>query len=92
MRVELGAPGPAQRLLDTLGEQCDVVVADRPPLAGLADTDDDLLPAEPFDEPGAFDHRQACRLEGREAPVALGTLPTTADGGAVVRRPRVHHS
>src|SRR5450830_570662 len=44
--VNLRAPARADRLLDPLGQQSKVVLADRPALASLAHASDDLVPTE----------------------------------------------
>ena len=69
---DLGAARRPDRLLDPLGEPRQVVLGDRAALAGLADTDDDLVAAERLGGPGALDDRQARRLDGREPPPHSG--------------------
>src|SRR6185437_1808966 len=68
---DLGAAGGPDRVLDPLGEQREVVVADRPALAGATDAGDDLVPAERFGDTAALDHRESGFLDGRETPAAL---------------------
>ena len=82
--VDLGAAGGPDGVLDPLGEQGEVVLADRAALAGLADAGDDLGPAERLGGPGALDHDQAHRLDGGEAPAARRAL--SGGGGSRCRR------
>src|SRR5699024_8316665 len=87
--VELGAAAGADGLLDALGEQREVVLADRAPLARLAHAVDDLLAAERLGGPGPLDDREARRLDRGETTVALGALAATTDRRPVVGGPGV---
>src|SRR5262249_37310979 len=87
---DLGAARGPDRLLDPLGEQREIVVADRPALAGATNAGDDLVPAERFGDPAALDHRERGLLDGREAPAApLPVPPPPPDRRALVGLPRV---
>src|SRR4051794_1479635 len=87
--LDLRRSGRADRLLHLPGEHRQVGVGDRAALAGLADAQHDLLPAERFGHAAALDHAQARGLGGREAAAALRALTAAADGEPVVTRPRV---
>src|SRR6478672_3769076 len=89
VRLDLGVPLRPDRLLDLLGEKGQVVLADRAPLACLAHTGEDLGPAERLRGTRPLDHVEARGLERGEAAVALRTLATSANAGAVVGRTRV---
>src|SRR5687767_8635923 len=82
--LDRGLPLLADALLDPLGEQCELVLADRAALARLADPGEDLVAAERLTDAGALHHGQAGRLEGREPAAALRALPAAADRAAVV--------
>src|SRR5690606_13781073 len=66
MGVDLGEAAEADGLLDPLGEQCELVIADRPTLAGLAHAGDHLRPAEGLAHAGALEHREGRGLRGGE--------------------------
>src|SRR5690606_4946654 len=87
--VDLRGAGRAHRLLHLLSQQREVVVGHGAALARLAHPGHDLLPAERLDDAGPLDDREARGLDGGEATVAGRALPAPADGGTVVRRPRV---
>src|SRR5688572_11688602 len=90
--LDLGNPAGPDRLLDPLRQQSQVVLGHRAPLAGLADTGQDLLAAERLARAGALCHAQARGLHRGEAPTALGTLPAPADRRAVVGGAAVDHA
>jgi len=77
------------RLLDALSKPSQIVIADRTTLAGLPESDHDLVPAERFTDSGALEHAQAGGLDGREPTFAEGTLAPPPDRQAVIRRPAV---
>ena len=83
---DLGAALAAQRVLDLLAEAGQVVLGDRPALAGLADAGDRLLAAERLGRAGALDHGQLHLLDGGE-PLARSS-GTGAGGGSPCRRRR----
>ena len=79
VRVDLGRPGLAHRLLDRLGQHGEVGIGDRAALTGLADAGHDLLAAERLDDAGALDDVEAGGLDGREASAALRALAASTD-------------
>ena len=80
----------AEKRLDALREEGQVVLGDRPALAGLADADEHLGAAERLGGAGALHDAQAGRLDGGEAAAALGALAPAADARAVVGGAGVH--
>ncbi|MBG9885537.1 hypothetical protein ABE10_02825, partial [Bacillus toyonensis] len=74
------------------GEDRQISLGDRTPLAGLAHTGDDLLPAERLHHARPLDDVQARGLRGGEAPAALGALATPPDGESVVAGAGVDHT
>src|SRR4051794_24027409 len=91
VRLDLGVSLRPYGLLDLLGEEGQVVLADRAPLACLAHAGEDLGPAERLGRPRPLDHVEARGLDRGEAAVALRALATAAYGGAVIGRARVDH-
>src|SRR5664279_943914 len=89
VRVNLRAPARADRLLDPLGQQSKVVLADRPALARLAHAGDDFVPTEGLAHAGALYDRQARCLDRRESAVARRALPAATNSRAVIRSPGV---
>jgi hypothetical protein len=89
VRFDLGAALGANALLDALCQDREVVLGDGAPLAGLANSDEDLLAAERLSDARALDDAQAGGLDGGEAATALRALAPPADRGAVVSGPRV---
>ena len=89
MGLELGGAGGAYALLDLLGQPGQVVLGDRPALAGLADAGEHLVAAERLGGAGALDHGEARGLDGREPAAALGHCRRRRIGGAVVGRTAV---
>src|SRR6516164_3679243 len=89
VRGDLGqAPGP-DRFLHLLGQDGQLVLADRPSLAGALHPADDLVPGERLGDPAALGHHQDDRLLRGEPAPALGAGPATADRGTVVSGPAV---
>jgi hypothetical protein len=86
MGLDLGHSAGAHRLLDALGQQGQIVLGDRAALARLANARQHLVAGERLAGTRTTGHRQARGLDGREAPAALGALPTPPDRGAVVGR------
>src|SRR3954451_8115831 len=86
---DLGGALVAQRVLDGLAQAGQVVLGDRPALAGLPDAADRLLAVERLRRARALEHGQLHQLHGREPLLtALATTPT-ADRGAVLGDPGV---
>src|SRR5690606_13051658 len=92
VRVELRDAGLAHGLLDLLGEDGEVRLGHRAPLARLADAGDDLLATERLHDAGPLDHREARGLGGREPAAALRALPSAANGESVVAGARIDHA
>src|SRR5699024_4915426 len=86
MGVDLGEAAGADALLDALGEQRQLIIADRPPLTGLAHPGDHLGAAERLAHAGALEHGERGGLRGGEAARAVGALAPATDRRAVVRR------
>src|SRR5712691_3459405 len=84
-------PRRAHRLLHVLPEQGQGVLADRPPLAGLADARDDLLPAERLGRAASLAHQQRGGLHRGKPATALGAGATSADHRAILGGPAVEH-
>src|SRR5699024_3892183 len=84
--VDLREAAGADALLDTLGEHRQLVVADRSPLAGLADPGDHLGAAERLAHAGALEHGEGGGLRGGEAAGAVRALAPATDRRAVVGR------
>jgi hypothetical protein len=78
-------------VLDPLGQQGQLVLTDRSPLAGPAHPGDDLRPVERLGDPTALDDGEDRLLDGREPPSTTGTGPTPAGGGSLVGLSRVDH-
>src|SRR5262245_21774837 len=85
----LGGAVEAQRVLDPLAEARQVVLGDRPALAGLAHAGDGLLALERLGRAGALEHGQLHLLDGGEPLLAARAGAPPANGGAVVGDPRV---
>ena len=78
--VDFRRAGGTDLLLDFLGQQREVILADRAALAGLAYAVDDLAAAERFAHTGTLDHREAGCFHGGEPAAALRALAATPDG------------
>src|SRR5690606_9488765 len=92
VRVNLGLTQRADRLLHLLGEHLQLVLGDRPALAGLARAADDLVAAERLGRAGALDDRQRGGLDRAEAPAALRALTAPPDDGALLLDAAVDHA
>src|SRR5215469_18954410 len=71
------------RLLDPLGEHRELVLVDRPALAGALHAADDLVPGKRLGHAAALGDHQDDRLLRGEPPPALWAGPAPADRGAV---------
>lgn len=92
MRVNFGKPLGADTFLYLLGELRQVILTDRPALAGFTHTRGDFSAVERLGNPGAFNNRNTgCFDRGKPAP-AVGTLATAADCGTVIGGAGVNHS
>ena len=85
----LGRAGGADGVLDLLGEQLQLVLVDRPALAGPAHAGDDLGAVERLADPAALDDGEHRLLDGGEPAAALRAGPTAAGGRPLVGLPRV---
>src|SRR4051794_11995522 len=81
---DLGGTLDAQRVLHGLAEAGQVVLGDRPALAGLPDTGDRLLAVERLRRAGALEHGQLHELDCGEPLLAALASPPPADRGAVL--------
>ena len=82
-------PLAAQRVLDLLAEAGQVVLGDRPALAGLADAGDRLVAGERLGRAGPLHHHELHLLDGAEPLAALRAGAPPADRAAVVGDPAV---
>src|SRR5580692_2895082 len=89
VRRHLGEAPCPNRLLHPLGEHRELVLVDRPPLAGPLHPADDLVSGERLGHPAALGHHQDDRLLRGETPSALGAGSPSADRDAVVGSPAV---
>src|SRR4029077_14410375 len=89
VRGDLAQPPCPDRLLHLLGQDCQLVLADRPSLACPLHATDDLVPGEGLGDTAALGDHQDDRLLGGEPPSALRARPATADRGAIIGRPAV---
>ena len=89
MRGDLPAAAAPDRVLDPLGQDRELVLADRPALAGPPDAADDLVPVERLGDAAALGHHEDDRLLGGEPPAARRARPPTADRRAVLGGPAV---
>src|SRR5215469_8534134 len=85
----LGQPARPDRLLDPLGEHRELVLVNRPALAGPLHAPDDLVPGKRLGHPAALGDHQDDRLLRGEPPSALRAGPPPAYRGAVVGYPAV---
>ena len=84
-------PDAAERVLDLLAEQGQIVLGDRPALAGLADAGDRLVAAERLGRAGPLHHRELHLLDGGEPLLAVAAGAAAADRRAVVGDAGVEH-
>src|SRR5690242_1815754 len=89
VRGDFAKPPRPDRLFHLLGQDGQLVLADRPPLAGALHATDDLVPGKRLRDAAALGHHQDDRLLGGEPPPALRARPPTADRRAIVGRPAV---
>ena len=85
----LGPALAAQRVLDLLAQAGQVVLGDRPALAGLADAADGLLAGERLAGAAALEHGELHLLHGGEPLLAGLAGATAADRAAVLGDPAV---
>src|SRR5690242_19691109 len=89
VRGDLAQPPCPDRLLHLLGQDRQLVLADRPSLACPLHATDDLVPGEGLGDTAALGDHQDDRLLGGEPPPALRARPAAADRGAIVGRAAV---
>src|SRR5580704_3961332 len=89
VRGDLAQSPRPDRLLHLLGQDRQLVLADRPSLACPLHATDDLVPGEGLGDTAALGDHQDDRLLGGEPPPALRACPAAADRGAVIGRPAV---
>jgi len=92
MASHLSRASGSNCLLDVARQQSEIVIADRPTLAGLAHTDDHLAPAERLGDPRALHDRERDCLSCGEAFATLGALPASTDRSAILGRTRVDNA
>src|SRR5699024_895879 len=85
VRVDLRVAAGAEALLDALGGPRQLIIADRPPLTGLAHPGGHLGPAEGLAHAGPLEHGEGGRLRRGETARAVGALAPAPDRRAVVR-------
>src|SRR4051794_8918741 len=81
----------AQRVLDLLAEAGQVVLGDRPALAGLPNPGDRLVAGERLGRAGPLHHHELHLLDSAEPLAALVAGPPPADRSAVLGDPAVEH-
>src|SRR5215469_7235520 len=89
VRWDLSAATAPDHVLHPLGQDRELILADRPALAGAPDASDDLVPVERLGDTAALGHHEDDRLLGREAAAAGRARPPAADRRAVLGRPAV---
>src|SRR6201995_184144 len=89
VRGDLAQPPRPDRLLHLLGQDRQLVLADRPSLARALHATDDLVPGEGLGDTAALGDHQDDRLLGGEPPPALRARPAAADRGGIVGRTAV---
>src|ERR1700688_610942 len=89
VRGDLGQAAGPDRFLHLLSQDGQLVLADRPALAGTLHAADDLVPGERLGDPAALGHHQDDRLLRGEPAPALRARPPAADRGTVVGGPAV---
>src|SRR5215469_14146996 len=89
VRGDLGQAAGPDRLLHLLGQDGQLVLADRPSLTGALHPADDLVPGEQLGDPAALGHHQDDRLLRGEPAPAFGAGPAATDRGTVVSGPAV---
>src|SRR5690348_9135683 len=91
VRWHLGQATRPDRLLNPLGEHRELVLVDRPALAGALHAADDLVSGERLGHSAALGHHQDDRLLRGEPASALGAGTPPADRGAVFGYPAVNN-
>src|ERR1700722_12259563 len=89
VRGDFGQAAGPDRFLHLLSQDGQLVLADRPALAGTLHAADDLVPGERLGDPAALGHHQDDRLLRGEPAAALRARPPATDRGTVVRGPAV---
>src|SRR5271165_4317326 len=89
VRGDFGQPPRPDRLLHLLGQDRQLVLADRPSLTRALHAMDDLVPGERLRDTAALGHHQDDRLGGGEPPPAFRARSPAADRDAVVSRSAV---
>jgi hypothetical protein len=82
--INLSHTGGADHVFDTMGEQSQIIWANRAALAGFTNTRQNFLTAERFSGTGTFDNGQASCLNGGEATLTTRALPPSSRGRAVI--------
>src|SRR5579863_539787 len=85
----LGQAARPDRLLHPLGEHSELVLVDRPALAGPLHAPDDLVSGKRLGHPAALGNHEDDRLLSGKPPPALRAGPPPAYRGAVVGHPAV---
>src|SRR5262249_61083153 len=89
VRRNLSAATAPDHVLHPLGQDRELVLADRPALAGAPDASDDLVPVEGLGDAAALGHHEDDRLLGGEAAAAGRARPTAGGRRDGLRRPAV---
>src|SRR5580693_5366249 len=89
VRRNFPAAAAADRVLHPLGEDRELILADRPALAGTLHAPDDLVPVERLGHAAALRHHENDRLLGGEAAATGWAGPPAADRGPVFGGPAV---
>ena len=84
------AQGP-ERILDQLSQASELILADRPPLAGFPNAVDHFVAIERLDDSTALHHDQLHLFDGGEPTLTRWALTPASDTRPVVSRPRVEH-
>lgn len=75
----------------TLGKLSEVLVGNRPALAGLSHTNGNFLARKRLGDPAALDDAEARGFEGAKASAALWALPAATNRQTVVAGARINH-
>src|SRR5215472_2964181 len=89
VRGNLAAAATPDRVLDQLGQDRELVLADRSSLAGPPDTTDDLVSVEGLGHAAALGHHEDDRLLGGETATAGRARPPAANRCTVLGSPAV---